>query len=141
MEYKELKLDNQICFPLYVVSKEVIRRYKPFLDGLGVTYTQYITLMVLWERKKMNVKQLGELLFLDSGTLTPLLKKLEKNGYVSRERDKIDERNVIVCITKKGLTLRKNAKEVPNNVAECMEITSEDASDLFRILRKVMKDL
>ena len=86
-KYDSLHLDNQLCFPLYAAAKEVVKKYRPYLDKLGLTYTQYITLMVLWENKKMNVKDLGAELFLDSGTLTPVLKSLEKKGYVRRERD------------------------------------------------------
>ncbi|MBO5068609.1 MAG: MarR family transcriptional regulator, partial [Clostridia bacterium] len=101
-KYEGLKLDNQICFPLYAASKEVIKKYRTYLDKLGLTYTQYITMMVLWEHKKVNVKDLGAELFLDSGTLTPLLKSLEQKGYIKRERDKGDERILNVTITESG---------------------------------------
>ena len=102
-----LKLENQLCFPLYAASKEVIRRYKPLLDKVDLTYTQYIALMVLWEDNEINVKTLGEKLFLDSGTLTPLLKKLENKGYITRKRLDIDERNLTISITKEGLALKE----------------------------------
>lgn len=91
-KYDLLKLENQLCFPLYACSKEIVRRYKVYLDKLDLTYTQYIVMMVMWEDKELNVKELGDKLFLDSGTLTPVLKKLESKGYVTRERSKIDER-------------------------------------------------
>ena len=104
-KYSCLKLENQLCFPLYVCSKEVIRKYKPFLDKLDLTYTQYIAMMVLWERRETNVKEMGECLFLDSGTLTPLLKKLEQKGYIERHRSKEDERNLMITITDEGMKL------------------------------------
>lgn len=105
-EYNCLKLSNQLCFPLYACAKEIVRRYKPYLDELDLTYTQYIAMMVLWEKKEMNVKELGECIYLDSGTLTPLLKKLEAKGYVERHRSKEDERNLIIRITETGEALR-----------------------------------
>ena len=101
-KYDLLKLENQLCFPLYACSKEIVRRYKVYLDKLDLTYTQYIVMMVMWEDKELNVKELGDKLFLDSGTLTPVLKKLESKGYVTRERSKIDERTLIVTLTKSG---------------------------------------
>ena len=100
--YDSLKLENQICFPLYACSKEIVRRYKPFLDELDLTYTQYIAMLVMWEHKQINVKNMGRLLFLDSGTLTPVLKKLEQKGYILRTRSSKDERMVIANITEKG---------------------------------------
>ena len=102
-KYDCLKLENQLCFPLYVCSKEIVRRYKPFLDELDITYTQYITLMALWDKGSLSVKELGKILFLDSGTLTPLLKTLESKGFVVRSRDKEDERNVIISLTDEGM--------------------------------------
>ena len=102
---EKLKLENQLCFPLYACSKEVIKKYKPILDEFDLTYTQYITMMVLWEYGSINVKTLGDMLFLDSGTLTPLLKKLESKGYITRNRDKNDERNLIISITDSGKKL------------------------------------
>ena len=98
-KYDSLKLSNQLCFPLYAASKEIVRRYKPFLDELNLTYTQYIAMLVLWEHESLNVKQLGEYLFLDSGTLTPLLKKLADKGYIKRTRDTC--RDVLICLLKK----------------------------------------
>ena len=98
-KYEVLKLKNQLCFPLYACSKEIVRMYKPFLDALDLTYTQYITMMVLWELKQVSVKELGERLYLDSGTLTPVLKKLEQKGYIKRERSKEDERMLVVTVT------------------------------------------
>ena len=109
-KYECLKLENQLCFPLYACSNAIIRKYKPYLDELDLTYTQYITMMVLWDRKKVNVKELGDCLFLNSGTLTPLLKKLENKGYIERKRLKEDERNLMVSITEKGEELKERGK-------------------------------
>ena len=105
-KYDILKLDNQLCFSLYVCSKEIIRKYKPLLEPYGLTYTGYIIMMALWEEDDITIKSLGEKLFLDSGTLTPLLKKLESQGYIVRNRSKKDERNVYINLTKKGKDLK-----------------------------------
>ena len=110
-KYDALKLSNQLCFPLYACARETIKRYKPYLDELDLTYTQYITMMVLWERKSVTVKELGTALYLDSGTLTPLLKKMEVKGLLSRRRSSDDERNLIVSLTEKGEQLREQAVE------------------------------
>lgn len=132
--FDPLKLENQLCFPLYVCSKEIVRQYKPFLDELDLTYTQYIAMMALWEHKSLNVKGLGEYLFLDSGTLTPVLKTLEKKGWIRRERSKDDERVVMVTITEAGLTLRKKALDIPQKISQCVDLSPEDAIELHRIL-------
>lgn len=137
-KYDALKLDNQICFPLYVVSKEVIRNYKPFLDEIDLTYTQYIAMMVMWEEKEISVKGLGEHLFLDSGTLTPVLKTLEKKGYVKRKRSEEDERSLIVSITEAGEALRDEAVNIPGQVSGCVSLSTEDAIELYRILHIIM---
>jgi DNA-binding MarR family transcriptional regulator len=136
-----LKIENQLCFPLYVCSKEIVRKYKPFLDKLDLTYTQYITMMILWEEKNISVKDIGNRLYLDSGTLTPLLKKLENKGYVIRNRDNNDERNVIISITDKGLDLKKDALEVPINVSKCINLDEKDAKELYRILYKIIEGI
>lgn len=137
-KYDTLKLRNQLCFPLYACSREIIKRYKPFLDELDLTYTQYIAMMVLWEEKSVNVKLLGKLLYLDSGTLTPLLKKLESKGYVTRRRSAEDERNLIVTITKDGEALRERAVSVPGEIAKCSRLDPEEAKTLYRILYKML---
>ena len=137
-KYDSLKLENQLCFPLYACSKEVVKRYKPFLDKIDLTYTQYIAMMVMWEHKSVNVKELGEYLFLDSGTLTPLLKTLEKKGFVTRERSKEDERNLIVKVTDKGLKLRDEAVKVPMEMSGCIKFEKEDAAQLYRLLHKML---
>lgn len=138
---ESLKLENQLCFPLYACSKEVIKKYKPLLDKLDLTYTQYITMMVLWDKNEINVKSLGDMLFLDSGTLTPLLKKLESKGYITRNRDTNDERNLIISITQKGKELKKNAKIVPIEVGKCINLTEEEAIELYRLLYKVLGEI
>lgn len=138
-KYDALKLENQLCFPLYAASKEIVRKYKPFLEELNLTYTQYITMMVLWDLKECNVKEIGEKLFLDSGTLTPLLKQLEKKGYISRTRNKIDERNLVVSITKEGMELKEKAKVVPQQISQCIDITVEEAYLLHKILYKILE--
>ena len=136
--YDCLKLKNQICFPLYACSKEIIRRYKPFLDKFDLTYTQYITMMALWENESMNVRELGLVLFLDSGTLTPVLKKLESKGYLERKRSKEDERNLIVTVTEKGWELREEALSIPGSMSSCVNLEPEEASELYRLLYKVL---
>lgn len=137
-EYDSLKIENQLCFPLYACSKEIIKRYKPLLDKLELTYTQYIVMMVLWDKKKMNVKSLGEVLFLDSGTLTPVLKKLETKGYIRRSKALEDERNLIIKVTEKGMDLRKKAKDIPAELSKCVSLTQEEATDLYKILYKIL---
>ena len=136
--YDALKLDNQICFPLYVCSKEIIRKYHPYLDPLGITYTQYITMMALWEKGDMTIKDLGSELHLDSGTLTPLVRKMEEKGFVDRIRDPDDERSVIVKVTSEGMGLRDKVKHVPESVGRCMELPPEDVKTLYMLLRKLM---
>ena len=137
-KYEALKLCNQVCFPLYACSKEIIRKYKPFLDEIDLTYTQYITMMVLWEKKSVNVKTLGESLYLDSGTLTPVLKKLESKGYITRERSSEDERNLVVSITKEGEALRDKAISIPEKMGTCVKLTQEEASCLYNLLYKII---
>ena len=129
----------QICFPLYACSREVIKQYKPFLDEIDLTYTQYITMMVLWERKMLTVKELGECLFLDSGTLTPLLKKMEHKGLLTRRRSEEDERNLIVTITDAGEQLKEQAVTVPEKMARCSNLEPEEAETLYRILYKMLE--
>ena len=133
-----LKLENQLCFPLYACSKEIVRRYKPYLDEIDLTYTQYIAMMVLWEHGRINVKDMGALLYLDSGTLTPVLKKLEQKGYLTRERDRADERVLNVTITEAGEQLKEQAVDIPRKMGGCIGLSGEDARELYRILHKVL---
>ena len=137
-KYDCLKLKSQLCFPLYACSKEIIRRYKPFLDEVDLTYTQYITMMALWENESMNVRELGLALFLDSGTLTPVLKKLENKGYLERNRSKEDERNLIVSVTEKGWKLREEALSIPQSMSSCVNLEPQEAAELYRLLYKIL---
>uniref|UniRef100_UPI0040570012 MarR family winged helix-turn-helix transcriptional regulator n=1 Tax=Acetatifactor sp. TaxID=1872090 RepID=UPI0040570012 len=137
-KYDVLKLENQLCFPLYACSREIVKRYKPFLDQIDLTYTQYIAMMVLWERKSVNVKELGECLYLDSGTLTPLLKKLEAKGLVTRMRSEKDERNLVVAITEEGEKIKEKAVEIPIQIAGCTNLTTEEGMMLYHILYKLL---
>ncbi len=137
--FDALKLKNQLCFPLYACSRNVIREYKPYLDRLDLTYTQYIAMLVLWEKGSMTVKELGEELYLDSGTLTPLLKKLENKGLITRRRSTADERNLILTLTKAGLRMREEAVEIPTQLAKRVSLTAEEAETLYALLYKVLK--
>lgn len=136
--YENLKLENQLCFPLYAASREVIKRYHPYLTELGLTYTQYIAMMVFWEEGRISVKELGRKLFLDSGTLTPVLKSLEDKGYVKRRRSSEDERVLIVEITGAGEALKERAVSIPEKIAGCVRLDTEDAMQLYRLLYKVL---
>lgn len=139
--YPQLLLENQLCFPLYACSKEVVRSYTPYLEPLGVTYTQYLVLMVLWEKKSLKVSDLGEVLWLDSGTLTPVLKKLETKGYLIRQRCKDDERCVTVTLTEKGEILKEKASEIPFHMASCMKLEDCEMKQLKDLLKKLMEGL
>ena len=134
-----LKLSNQLCFPLYASGKEITRKYKPFLDKLGITYTQYIVLMVLWEKDHVSVKEIGDRLYLDSGTLTPLLNKLLSKGYISKKALPSDNRELIISLTKKGLELKKEAYEIPPQISKEVKLTKEEAQELYRLLYKVLE--
>ena len=133
-----LRLDNQICFPMYVASKEIVRRYIPLLNKLDLTYTQYITLLALWEKDHITVKELGEKLYLDSGTLTPLLNKLEKKGYIIKNKSDKDGRELVVIVTTKGLELKQKALEVPPEIAKCVNLKKEEAIVFYQLLHKVL---
>jgi DNA-binding MarR family transcriptional regulator len=135
----ELRLENQLCFPLYACSKEIIRKYKPILDKLDLTYTQYITMLVLWEHNNINVKTLGEVLFLDSGTLTPLLKKLEQKEYIQITHNKDDKRNLVISITEEGKKLKERAKVVPVEIGKCINLSQEESITLYKLLYKMLR--
>lgn len=136
-----LKLDNQLCFSLYATAKEIIRRYKPLLDNFDITYTQYITLLVLWERDGLLVKSLGERLYLDSGTLTPLLRKLESKGYILKKKDTKDSRETAVYLTDKGRKLKEKIVVVPATMGACVKLEPDDFLLLQRLLKKVRNGL
>ena len=140
-EFEALRLENQLCFPLYACARETVKRYKPFLDEIGLTYTQYITMMVLWEHGRITSKALGEKLYLDSGTLTPVLKKLEEKGLVTRARDPQDERNLIVTLTDAGEALKIPAAGIPPKMAACVRLSPEDAQALYRILYQLLDNM
>ena len=137
-KYDCLKLKSQLCFPLYACSKEIIRKYKPFLDKFDLTYTQYITMMALWENESMNVRELGLVLFLDSGTLTPVLKKLESKGYLERKRSKEDERNLFITLTEEGLALKDKALPIPYEMVKCIDMSEEEKATLYHLLYRVL---
>lgn len=139
-KFDALKLENQLCFPLYAASRELIKKYKPYLDKLDLTYTQYIAMIVMWERGKINVKDLGERLFLDSGTLTPLLKSLEKKGFVTRSRDERDKRVLNVELTESGEKLKEKAIDIPYKVGGCARLDKQEREALQDILNKLLFD-
>ena len=137
-KYDALKLENQLCFPLYACSRQIIKKYHKYLDDLNLTYTQYIAMMVFWEVKTINVKELGKRLYLDSGTLTPLLKSLEEKGFVHRSRSKEDERVLLVEITESGEALKEQAVSIPAKMNGCMNLTPEEAVTLYQLLYKAL---
>ena len=137
-KYEALKIENQLCFPLYACSRDVIKKYKPYLDKIDLTYTQYITMLVMWDRNEMNVKELGRRLYLDSGTLTPLLKKLESKGLLTRKRSTEDERNLVISITEKGERLKEEAAEIPEKLTQTLPLNQEEAVTLYHILYKLL---
>lgn len=139
--YEMLKLENQLCFPLYAAAREVIRQYRPHLDALDLTYTQYITLMVLWASDGISVKALGEKLLLDSGTLTPMLKSMEKKALIARKRDSADERVLRVYLTEEGRKMKEKAVFVPAKVGSCIRLTKEEGAMLYSLLYKILNEL
>lgn len=138
MKYDCLKIDHQLCFPLYAVSHKITKRYKPYLDQIGLTYTQYITMMVLWDKQSINVKDLGHILHLDSGTLTPLLKRMQKKGLVDRHRSENDERSVIITLTKQGEDLQEQAKDIPQQMKQCIPLDDHESKELYDLLYKIL---
>ena len=137
--FEALKLENQLSFPLYACSREIIKRYKPFLDRIDMTYTQYISMLVLWEHHSMTARELGEKLLLDSGTLTPLLKKLESKGMITRRRSDKDERNLIVTLTEKGEAMKDEALNVPEQMSRKFPLEPDELITLYNLLYKVIK--
>lgn len=137
--YEQLKLSNQLCFPLYAISKEITRCYTPFLDKLDLTYPQYLVMLVLWESDAISVNQIGSRLYLDSGTLTPLLKRLQAKGLVERTRSITDERNVIIRLTEQGRSLEQQAAQIPAQMAEILNLTEEEQATLHKVVAKLTK--
>lgn len=139
-EYEQLKLENQLCFPLYACARKIVNAYTPYLKPLGLTYTQYIVFMVLWDKEKVTVGELGKTLSLDAGTLTPLLKKLEKEGYITRERSEKDERVTELVITGKGNDLKEKCKDIPSKVASVLSsLKQNEIESLYKILYKIIE--
>ena len=138
-DYPQLRLGNQICFPLYACSKELVRRYAPLLEPFNLTYTHYIAMMVIWEMEEVSVSELGKRLLLDSGTLTPVLKKLEAHGYITRARNENDERMVMVSPTESGWELQEKLKDVPKEAGSCVRLSMDEAKTLYSLLYKVME--
>ncbi len=139
--YDALKLQNQVCFPLYACTKELVRQYGPYLKKLDLTYTQYIVMMVLWEMERVSSRELAELLHLDYGTLTPVLKRLEQAGYVTRQRDPQDERLLTLSLPEDGRDLKDRAVAIPPAIAGCMGLTPEEFGTLYRLAYKALKNM
>lgn len=135
-----LRLDNQLCFALYACSREIIKAYKPILDPLNLTYTEYVVLMALWEKDKIPVKDLGQRIFLDSGTLTPLLKKMAEKNLVARERSESDERSVIISLTSKGKALEKKCRDNPDKLICAAKLEQVDGAALMTNLHKMLEN-
>ncbi|MBR1919157.1 MAG: MarR family transcriptional regulator [Spirochaetales bacterium] len=139
--YDELRLENQLCFPLYACAKEVVRQYRKPLDKLNLTYTQYIVMMVLWEFGQMSEGELGERIHLESGTLAPLLKRLEKAGYISRTRPRDNERKLVVSPTDEGLALKEKARDVPHCIRSCMPLHDDELISLRSLLCRLLSEM
>ncbi len=143
MEYdyhETMKLDNQLCFPLYAAARSITNLYTPYLKPLGLTYTQYITFLVLWEKDGITVSEIGSRLMLDNGTISPMLKKLEQAGYIERARSKDDDRVVIISLTEKGRNLQEKAKEIPEKVGCCINLPIEKAKELHDLLNELLEN-
>ena len=139
MNYDDLKLRNQLCFPLYAASRELIKCYREYLEQIDLTYTQYIAMLVLWEERRLNVKALGMRLYLDSGTLTPVLKSLEAKGYVLRTRSSEDERVLMVEVTPEGDALKERAMAIPHRMGGLTALSDEEANQLYHLLYKLLE--
>lgn len=137
-KYDSLLLKNQLCFPTYAVANKILRKYQPLLDKLDLTYTQYIVMMVMWEKKKVNEKELSKALFLKSNTLAPLLKRLKEKGYIEIKKDKLDKRNLVISLTNKGEELKEKAVEVPSSIAKEFNLSEEEAVFFYKILYKIL---
>lgn len=137
-KYENLMLGKQLCFPLYAAAREIVKKYNPYLHELDLTYTQYIAMMVMWEEGEISAKAMGEKLFLDSGTLTPVLKALEKKGFVIRARSKADERVLLVSVTQAGMDLRDRAKDIPEEIGGCIPLDQQEMQTLYQLLYKIL---
>lgn len=134
-----MKLENQLCFPLYAASRSVTNLYTPWLKPLGLTYTQYLVFLVLWERDGLSVSEIGKRLMLDNGTLSPLLKKMEKAGYIKRQRCSVDDRVVVVTLTEEGAALKERVRDIPQSVADCVDLPPEKAVLLYELLYELLE--
>ena len=135
---ESMKLDSQLCFPLYAASRKIVSKYTPYLKPLGITYTQYIMFLVLWEKDEITVGDLCRRLMLDTGTVTPMLKNTEKQGLIKRTRSEEDERVVVITLTDEGRALYKKAKELPGKVGSCINISRSEAETLYKLLYKLL---
>ena len=135
-----MKLENQLCFPLYAAARNVTSLYTPWLKPLGLTYTQYITFLVLWEMDGISVSEIGSRLMLDNGTLSPMLKKMEQEGYIERNRSREDDRVVIITLTEQGRDLQERAKDIPEKVAGCIDLPVEKAKQLYDLLYELLEN-
>lgn len=140
-KYEAIKLKNQLCYPIYLCAKEIVNRYSPFLDKLDLTYTQYVVMMYFWEKKSSNIKEISRTLLLDPSTLTPLLKKLEKKEYLSREACESDKRNAILSITEKGEALKDEAVKIPEQMGRCIDLSEEEIKCFYSILNKIISNI
>ena len=139
--YESIRLENQLCFPLYACSKEVIRQYRKPLEKLGLTYTQYVVMMVLWEDGGMTEGDLGKKVYLDSGTLAPLLKRMEKQGIINRVRHVDNERNLFISLTEKGEAMKELALDVPKAMNGCIDLPENELKELKRLLDKAVSGM
>ena len=139
-DYNEaLKLNNQLCFPLYSAARKITSAYTPYLSPLNLTYTQYIVFMVLWEKDNITVNEISERLLLDTGTISPVLKKMEQNSYLTRNRNKEDERQVIISLTDKGKKMKEKCKSIPLQLANNQTLTPEEGKQLYELLYKFLE--
>ena len=140
-QYEALRLRNQLCFPLYLCSKEMTRRYQPMLDKLDLSYTQYVVMMYLWEMGGGSAKDISRALLLDPSTLSPVLKKLEQKGYLSRQRDPQDERSLVIALTEEGAALQDRALSIPERIGGCVGLSREEAEQLGKLIWKVLNNI
>lgn len=136
--HEAMKLTNQLCFPLYAASRNVINLYTPILKPLGLTYTQYIVFLVLWEKDGITVGEICDKLLLDNGTISPLLKKMQQAGYIERRRNEEDDRIVMITLTEAGRTLQEKAKDIPGKLAGCIDLPREKAVQLYSLLYELL---
>ena len=139
--YDCLKLQNQLCYPIYLLSKEIIKKYTPYLNEINLTYTQYVVMMYFWEKKKSNVKEMSNILLIDSSTLTPLLKKLEQKRFIKRNKSDVDERNLSITITKEGESLKEKAKVIPEKVAKCLNLSNNELVQFYKLINKTLENV